>query len=81
MAFADPDRVLVALDRSHQALTPDELGLMLDWPIDHVHAALRELGAMRPKPVGVEADGAYFITLPGRRRLRRDVDWMPDDAT
>jgi hypothetical protein len=78
MALTDPDRVLVALDRSGQALTPDELGLILDWPIDHVHAALRELGAMRPMPVGVGADGAYFITLPGRRRLRRDVDWIDD---
>jgi hypothetical protein len=36
-------------------------------------------------PVGVDADGAYFITLPGRRRLRADRDDAadgdePDDA-
>jgi hypothetical protein len=37
----------------------------LDWRIDRVHAAL-----MRPMPIGCDAEGAYFITLPGRRRLR-----------
>jgi len=81
MALADSYRVLAALARSGQALTPDELGLILDWPIDRVCAALHALTVIRPMPVGVEADGAYFITLPGRRRLRphtdRDVD---DDA-
>jgi hypothetical protein len=25
---------------------------------------------MRPMPIGCDAEGAYFITLPGRRRLR-----------
>jgi hypothetical protein len=83
MALADRYRVLVALARSGQTLAPDELGLILDWPIDRVHAALRELVAMRPMPVGIEADGAYFITLPGQRRLRplrsRDGD-EPNDA-
>jgi hypothetical protein len=50
-----------------------------------VHAVLRELFAMRPMPVGIDADGAYFVTLPGRRGLRRDADdddagQEPDDA-
>jgi hypothetical protein len=70
MALDDPHRILVVLARSGQALKPYELGLILDWPIDRVHAALRELLTMRPMPVGVDADGQYFITLPGRRRLR-----------
>jgi hypothetical protein len=70
MALADPYRVLVALARSGQALTPDELGLILDWAINHVHAALSELVRMRPMPIGIDVDGAYFITPPGRRRLR-----------
>jgi hypothetical protein len=40
MPTADPRRVLVAVARSGQALAPDELGLILDWPIDRVCAAL-----------------------------------------
>jgi hypothetical protein len=79
MALADPYRVLVALARSGQALTPDDLGLILDWPIDHVHAALRELVAMRPMPVGVDAEGQYFVTPPGRRRLRPYAERGVDD--
>jgi len=88
MALTDPYRVLVVLARSGQALKPYELGLILDWPIDRVHIVLRELLTMRPMPVGVDADGQYFITPPGRRRLRpRHVDGddddgdEPDDAT
>jgi hypothetical protein len=82
MPTADPHRVLVELRRSDHALSPGELALRLDWRIDRVHAALRELAAIRPMPVGVDAEGAYFITLPGRRRLRadRDDDDEPDDA-
>jgi hypothetical protein len=78
-ALADPYRVLVALARSGQALTPDELGLILDWPIDHVQAALSELVRMRPMPIGIDVDGAYFITLPGRRRLRPYAERGVDD--
>jgi hypothetical protein len=85
MALADSQRVLVVLDRSGQALKPYELGPILDWPIDRVHAVLRELLTMRPMPVGVDADGQYFITLPGRRRLQPHEDDdddgdEPDDA-
>jgi hypothetical protein len=79
MALADPDRVLIAHDRSGQALTPDELGLILDWPIDHVHTALSELVRMRPVPIGIDADGAYFIALPGRRWLRPYAERGVDD--
>jgi len=79
MAFTDPYRVLVALDRSGQALAPDDLGLILDWPVDRVCAALHALIAIRPMPVGVDAEGQYFITLPGRRRLRPDTDRDADD--
>ena len=84
MALADSYRVLIALARSSQALTPDDLGLILDWPVDRVCAALHALTAIRPMPVDVEADGSYFITLPGRRRLQphveRDVDDDDDDG-
>jgi len=88
MALADSYRVLVALARSGQALAPDELGLILDWPIDRVCAALHALTVIRPMPVGVDAEGQFFITLPGRRRLRPHVehdvgddgDDEPDDA-
>jgi hypothetical protein len=89
MPNADPYRVLVDLARAGRALMPGALALRLDWGIDRVDAALRELVTMRPMPVGVDADGAYFITLPGRRRLRpsqradRDVDDdgdEPDDG-
>lgn len=45
-------------------------GTLLDWPIDRVHAALTALVQMRSTPIGCDAEGAYFITLPGRRRLR-----------
>jgi len=83
MALADPYRVLVALARSGQALAPDDLGLILDWPIDRVCTALHALTAIRPMPIGVDAEGQYFITLPGRRRLRphleRDVDDDSDE--
>jgi hypothetical protein len=70
MALADPYRVLVALARSGQALAPDELGLTLDWPIDRVSAALLALTAIRPMPIGCDAEGGYVITSAGRRRLR-----------
>jgi hypothetical protein len=79
MALADPYRVLVALARSGQALTPDELGLILDWPIARVCAALHALTAIRPMPVGVDAYGQYFITPPGRLRLRPPVERDVDD--
>ena len=42
-----------------------------------MHAALTALVQMRPMPIGCDTEGAYFITLPGRRRLRpfrRDGD-------
>jgi hypothetical protein len=78
MALADPYRVLVDLARAGRALMPGALALRLDWGIDRVDAALRELVTMRPMPVGVDADGAYFITLPGRRRLRADRDDAAD---
>jgi hypothetical protein len=37
-------------------------------------AALHALTAIRPMPVGVDAYGQYFITLPGRRRTGSDDD-------
>jgi len=81
MPTADNHRVLIVLARSGQALTPDDLGLILDWPIDRVHATLRKLVASRLMPVGVDTTGAYRITLSGLRRLRSDRDDdEPDDA-
>ena len=87
MALTDPYRVLIALARSGQALRPDDLGLILDWPIERVHATLRKLVASRLMPVAVDATGAYRITLSGLRRMRsfppradRHDDDEPDDA-
>jgi hypothetical protein len=89
MALADPYRVLAELARADRALEPSDLALRLDWRIDRVCAALHALTAIRPMPVEVIAYGQYFVTLPGRRRLRpyteRDVDDdddgdEPDDA-
>ena len=90
MPSPDSYRVLVDLARAGRALMPGALALRLDWEIDRVDSALRDLVAMWPMPIGVDAEGCYFITLPGRRRLRplrradRDADNdggdEPDDA-
>ena len=83
MALTDPYRVLIVLARSGQALTPDELGLILDWPVERVHVTLRKLVASRLMPVGVDTTGAYRITLSGLRRLQPRADRgddEPDDA-
>jgi hypothetical protein len=44
-----------------------------------VHAALSELVRMRPMPIGIDVDGAYFITLPSRRRLHPYAERGVDD--
>jgi hypothetical protein len=83
MALADPYCVLAELARAGRALEPSDLALRLDWRTDRVCAALHALTAIRPMPVGVDAYGQFFITPPGRRRLRphgeRDVDDDDDD--
>jgi len=68
---------------SVMAVKPDDLGLILDWPIERVHATLRKLVASRLMPVGVDTTGAYRITLSGLRRLEPRADRGddgPDDA-
>jgi len=52
MPTAGLHRVVVELARSDRALAPSELAVRLDWPPDRAHAALRELVAMRPMPIG-----------------------------
>ena len=70
MALTDSYSVLVALGRAGCALAPDDLAEQLDWPPERVAAALLALAAIRPMPIGCDAEGAYFITRPGRRRLQ-----------
>jgi len=79
MALVDSYRVLAELARAGRAVEPSELALRLDWRTDRVCAALHALTAIRPMPVGVDAERCYFITLPGRRRLRPHVDRDADD--
>jgi hypothetical protein len=78
-SWRSPIPTASSLARSGQALSPDELGLILDWPIDRVCAA-QALTSIRPMPVGVDAYGQYFITLPGRRRLWPHTDRDADDG-
>jgi hypothetical protein len=70
MALVDPHRASSRLPAAAKRWRPTSWGSYWIWPIARVHIALRELVAMRPMPVGIESDGAYFIKLPGRRRLR-----------
>jgi|GEM_PF-2247259 len=86
MPLTDSHRVLIEFRRAGRALTPGELAARLAWPPERLAAALHQLAAQML--VGCDESGNYFITLPGRRRLRPrradredvDVDVGDDDG-